>query len=65
MAIFDREVRSATVRAAGRARVLTIDRESLLRHIQEDPSLAFNIMRTMSHRIRQLSGEISRQKTEE
>jgi len=62
MAIFDRETRSATVRARGRARILTVDRHSLLQRIQEDPTLAFNIMRTMSQRIRRLTDEVARLK---
>lgn len=59
MALFDREVRSATVRADGPARILTVDRHSLLRRIQEDPSLAFRIIETMSGRLRELSSEIA------
>lgn len=58
MAVFEREVRSATVRALGEARVLTIDRRNFLRRINEDPSLAFRLVEAMSHRIRELSAEI-------
>jgi CRP-like cAMP-binding protein len=58
MAVFEREVRSATVRARGEARVLTIDRRNFLQRINEDPSLAFRLVETMSHRIRELSAEI-------
>ena len=59
MAIFEREVRSATVRAVGDVRVLTLDRRSILRKIQDDPSLAFRIMETMSRRIRTLSDDVA------
>lgn len=59
MAIFEREVRSATVRALGEARVMTVDKKTFLRRVQEDPSLAFNLVRMMSRRIRKLSGEIA------
>jgi len=59
MAIFEREVRSATVRALGEARVLTVDKKTFLRRVQEDPSLAFNLVRMMSRRIRRLSEEIA------
>jgi CRP-like cAMP-binding protein len=55
MAIFEKEVRSATVRALGQARVLTIDKKTFLRRVQEDPSLAFNLVRMMSQRIRKLT----------
>jgi CRP-like cAMP-binding protein len=57
MAIFERDVRSATVRAVGPARVLTIDKKNFLRRISEDPSLAFRMVESMSHRIRELSHE--------
>jgi len=59
MAIFEREARSATVRALGETRVLTVDKKTFLRRVQEDPSLAFNLVRMMSRRIRRLSGEIA------
>jgi CRP-like cAMP-binding protein len=60
MSLFDREVRSATVRAKGEARLLTIDKESFLRRVHEDPSLAFNVVKTMARRIRELSDELTR-----
>lgn len=63
MALFDREVRSATVRALGEARVLTVDRKSFLRRVHEDPSLAFRVVEQMSHRIRDLDAELTQLKT--
>ncbi len=60
MAICDREVRSATVKALGRTRILTVDRRNFLTRIHEDPSLAFRVVRTMSARIRDLSEEVAR-----
>ncbi|HXI20548.1 MAG TPA: cyclic nucleotide-binding domain-containing protein [Gemmatimonadales bacterium] len=62
MAVFERQVRSATVRALGEARLLTVDRKNFLRRINEDPSLAFRMVETMSRRIRELSEEIVRLK---
>ena len=59
MAVFEKEVRSATVRAYGEARVLKIDKRTLLRRIREDPLLAVNLLKTMSHRIRELNGAIA------
>jgi CRP-like cAMP-binding protein len=59
MAIFEREVRSATVRAMGHVRALTLDKRTLLRRIQEDPSLAFHIIQTMARRIRELSDRLA------
>ena len=64
MALFSREVRSATIRALGDARVLTVDRKNLLNSIQKDPSLAFRIIETLSKRIRDLSEEIVPYKSE-
>jgi CRP-like cAMP-binding protein len=60
MAIFDRDVRSATVRALGPVRVLTVDKKNFLRRIHQDPSLAFRIVETMSQRIRVLNEEVAR-----
>jgi len=63
MAVFERQVRSATVRALGEARVLSVDRKNFLRRINEDPSLAFRLVETMSRRIRELTAELVRLKT--
>ncbi len=60
MAIFEREVRSASVRARGRVRVLSLDKKNFLQRIQEDPTLAFRMVETMSRRIRELSAEVVR-----
>lgn len=60
MGIFDRDLRSATVRARGQACLLTVDRKTFLRRIHEDPSLAFRVVETMSRRIRELSDEVAR-----
>ena len=64
MSIFEREVRMATVRALGPGptRILTVDEKNFLRRIQEDPSLAYRIVETMSNRIRELSEEVARLK---
>ncbi len=62
MAVFEREDRSASVRALGHVRVLTLDKKNFLKRIQEDPSLAFRIVQTMSSRIRELSVEVARLK---
>lgn len=60
MAIFERQPRSATVRARGSARVLTLDRRAFLRGVHSDPSLAYRILQTMSERVRRLTEELSR-----
>jgi len=63
MSIFEQEVRMATVRALTPATVLTVDRKSLLRRFQQDPSLAFRIVETMSKRIRELTEQVLRHET--
>jgi CRP-like cAMP-binding protein len=60
MAIFEREARSATVRALGDVRVLTVDKKSLLRRISQDPTMAFRLMQSMSNRIRELNAMFTR-----
>lgn len=58
MAILDRERRSATVRALGEARVLTVDRRTFLRRVREDPTLAFHTLRSLGLRVRSLTAEV-------
>lgn len=65
MSLFEREVRSATIRSMGESRILTVDRKNLLGNIKKDPTLAFRIIETMSHRLRELSEEITKYKPEE
>ena len=64
MAIFEHEMRSATVRALDHARVLTVDKRTFLGRIQDDPALAFNLVKIMSGRIRTLTGELARARVE-
>ena len=59
MALFEKDVRSATVRPLGEVRVLTVDKKMFLRKIHEDPSLAFRIMQRMSQRIRELDDQLT------
>lgn len=60
MALFEKATRTATIRSKGSSRVLTIDKKSFLGGIHEDPSLAFRIVQTMSHRIRDLTDRLAR-----
>jgi CRP/FNR family transcriptional regulator, cyclic AMP receptor protein len=64
MAIFERKPRSATVRAKGQARVLSVDRKNFLGRIHDDPSIAYRLVQTMSKRIRDLDEELARCKRE-
>jgi len=60
MALFEREVRSATVRALGEVRVLTVDKKSFLRRLNADPSLAFHLIQKLTQRVRRLNDELAR-----
>lgn len=61
MAIFEREPRSATVRARGEVMALTIDKKNLLRRVAEDPTLAFRLIQTLSGRVRDLNRALVQQ----
>jgi len=65
MAIFDHKPRSATLRALGETKILTIDKKNFMRRINEDPTIAFRIVETMSQRVRELSDEVVRLKGKE
>ena len=59
MALFQREVHTASARAQGTARVLTVDKKNFLRRIQEDPTIAFRLVQALSQRVRELSEEVA------
>jgi CRP-like cAMP-binding protein len=48
-------VRSATVRAMGKVRILTIDKKNFLRRIHEDPSFAYNVIENLAQRISRMN----------
>jgi CRP-like cAMP-binding protein len=60
LALFTRELRSATVRAQGDVVVLTVDKKTLLHRIQRDPTLAFRIIQNLSSNICELNAKHSR-----
>lgn len=64
LAIFDKQVHSATARAVSQVRALTIDRKNFQRRIHEDPSMAYRLFQLMSRRIRELSQEMTLLKQE-
>jgi flavin-dependent dehydrogenase len=55
MAIFQEEVRSATVRALGKVRVIVVDKRIFLKRVHEDPSFAFTLLQKMTLRIKHLN----------
>ena len=60
MALVENDVRSASVRAKGEARILHVDKRTFMRRVHEDPSLAYRIMESLSHEIRRLAAEVER-----
>jgi flavin-dependent dehydrogenase len=59
MALFDRDVRSATVVAREETRVLSVDKAALLARIAQNPTLGLRIIEKMSRRIRQLNEAVA------
>ncbi len=53
MALFEKDVRSCTVRAIGEANILTLDKKNFYKTIQKDPSIAFRLLERMSSRLRE------------
>ncbi len=60
MALLEKEVRPATVRALGNAYVLSLEKRTFLHRMHEDASFAFRIIKKMSQRIRQLEAALVR-----
>ena len=60
MAVLEKEVRPATVRAIGHAYVLSLEKRAFMQRMHEDASFAFRIIKKMSHRIRQLEAALVR-----
>lgn len=58
MALFTKANRSATVRAKGKSRVLTIDKRGFFKRMHEDPTLAFQILKKMAQRIQKLNEDL-------
>lgn len=59
MGLFEKDVRSCTIRAVGQSRVMTIDKQNFYQTIQKDPSLAFRLLEMTSRRIRQTNQRIA------
>jgi len=62
MGLFEKDVRSCTVRAKGDAKILTMDKKSLYKSIQKDPSIAFRLLEKMSNRLREANRHYSENK---
>lgn len=60
MAIFESETRSASVRAMGEVRVITVDKGNFIRRVNQDPSIAFRLVNTLIQRIREMNQEMDK-----
>lgn len=61
MGLFEKDVRSATVRAVGETKVLTIDRKNFYQTIQKDPSIAYRLIEKLSNRLRETNNKLKEQ----
>lgn len=59
LSLFGDAKRSATVRALGNARVVTVDKNIFMRRVQEDLTLAFRVFQTMASRINTMNAEMA------
>ena len=59
MGLFEKDVRSATIRSLGETRVLTIDKKNFYKTIQKDPSIAYRLLERMSFRLRETNKKIN------
>ncbi len=59
MGLFEDDVRSCTVRAAGDVRILTIDKRNFFKSINRDSSLAYRLLEKMSNRLREANEKIN------
>ena len=58
MGLFEKDVRSCTVRALGDAKVMTIDKRNFYTTIQKDPSIAYRLLEKMSQRLRETNKKL-------
>ena len=59
MALLTQEKRSASARAKGPVRLLTLDKKNFLRRVHEDPTIAFRLVEVLSSRIRELDAQVA------
>lgn len=58
MGLFEKDVRSCTVRALGDTKVMTIDKKNFYKTIQSDPSIAYRLLEKMSQRLRETNKKL-------
>lgn len=58
MGLFEKDVRSCTIKAMGDAIVMTIDKRNFYKSIHKDSSLAYRLLEKMSNRLREADKKI-------
>ena len=58
MGLFEKDVRSCTIRSVGETKVLTIDKKNFYKTIQKDPSIAYRLLEKMSYRLRETNRKL-------
>ena len=58
MGLFEKDVRSCTVRALGDVKILTVDKKNFYKSIHQDSSLAYRLLEKMSNRLRESNKKI-------
>ena len=60
LALFQKDIRSETVRAVEDTRILTIDKKNFIKRVTEDPTLAFHLAKVLSRRLHEINAKHSR-----
>lgn len=60
MALFDSQPRSATATASGKVELVAYDKAALAESIKADPSIALEMLGTMSGRLREIDDEVAK-----
>jgi len=58
MGLFEKDVRSCTVKALGDAKIMTIDKRNFYQSIHKDSTLAYRLLEKMSNRLRKVNKKI-------
>jgi len=59
MSLFEKDVRSCTVRALGDVKILTVDKKNFYKTIQQDATLAYRLLEKMSNRLRNTNKKVA------
>jgi CRP-like cAMP-binding protein len=59
MGLFEKDVRSCTVKALGEVKILTVDKKNFYKAIQQDATLAYRLLEKMSNRLRNTNKKVA------